>query len=176
MGKCSPCCKKEALSFPPGSGTASRHPLAAGRPSGAPACASDAAPQRYGGLVQEFLRDVCSGRGQAGVSMSGERPARDSLDEPKPECVMSGAGGPEASDNVTRIVNKRFMRHAEVPCVTLAAASGTEDAACDCAGQSLSTCLARPSRSATRHSLAHCKHRPQESPAVNEERPDSCNE
>ncbi|CAL8363951.1 unnamed protein product [Lota lota] len=164
-----------------GGGTSIKHPLAAGRPSGPPACPAEAGPQRYGGLVQEFLRDVCGGggRGQAGGSMPGERTVRDALrgvDEPKPECVMSGAGGTAASDNVTRIVNKRFMRHAEAPCVALGAASGTEEAPCDCAAQSLSTCLARPSRSATRHSLAHCKHRPQESPVANEERPDSCNE
>ena len=62
--------------------------------------------------------------------MPGERAVRDTLrgvDEPKPECVMSRAGGAAAaSDNVTRIVNKRFMRHAETPCVALGAASGTE--------------------------------------------------
>ncbi|KAJ3588880.1 hypothetical protein NHX12_009734 [Muraenolepis orangiensis] len=179
-----------------GGSMASRHPLAAGRPSGPPACASEAGPQRYGGPVQEFIGDVFVGRGQAGVSVCGERTARD--DEPKPECVMSGAG---ASDNVTRIVNKRFMRQAELPCVPLpcaplpcaplpcvplpcaplpcvllSAAPGAEEAACDCAAQSLSTCAARPSRSATRHSLSHCKHRPQEPPAANEERPSSCNE
>ncbi|XP_059911934.1 protein SOGA1-like isoform X1 [Gadus macrocephalus] len=165
-----------------GGATSGRHPLAAGRPSGPPPCPAEAAP-RYGGLVQEFLRDVCGGvgRGQAGAFVPGERAVRDTLrgvDEPKPECVMSGAGGAAAaaSDNVTRIVNKRFMRHAETPCVALGASSGTEEAPCDCVAQSLSTCLARPSRSATRHSLAQCKHRPQESPVANEERPDSCNE
>lgn len=55
--------------------------------------------------------------------MTGERAQRDSLggvssvDEPKPECLSAGVGGygplvglNGGADNVTRIVNKRFMR------------------------------------------------------------------
>lgn len=58
--------------------------------------------------------------------MPGERVQKDSLgsvgvlggvDEPKPECMSAGIGGHGAlaglgggNDNVTRIVNKRFMR------------------------------------------------------------------
>ncbi|KAF3860156.1 hypothetical protein F7725_000411 [Dissostichus mawsoni] len=68
-------------------------------------------------------------RGQGAVTLPGERPLRDSngslggpsvlgsfggIDEPKPECVSAGVGGIAAlngsNDNVTRIVNKRFMR------------------------------------------------------------------
>lgn len=106
-----------------------RQPPPAGKPSGAAVCVSDAGSQRYGGLVQEFFRSVCSSRSQGGVTLSGERVQRDSpgglgvsggfssMDEPKPECISAGVGGHGAlgglgggNDNVTRIVNKRFMR------------------------------------------------------------------
>ncbi|XP_029912601.1 protein SOGA1 isoform X2 [Myripristis murdjan] len=186
-----------------------RQPPAAGKPSGVAMCSSDPASQRYGGLVQEFFRNVCSSRGQGGVILPGERTPRDSLgslgglggisgvDEPKPECMSAGGGGLGAlaglgggNDSVTKIVNKRFMRHAareeavgtvgggkETTGNAVAAASGMEDAPCDCAAQSLTSCFGRPSRSTTRHSLGHCKHRPQESaPATAEEKGDICNE
>lgn len=98
-----------------------RQPPAAGKPSGEPS------PQRYG-LVQEFIRNVCSSRTQEGLPLPGERVQRDSLGglglaggfgtgEAKPECVVAGVGGHGAlvclggsNDNVTRIVNRRFMR------------------------------------------------------------------
>ncbi|TMS15767.1 Protein SOGA1 [Larimichthys crocea] len=92
-----------------------RHPPAAGKPSGAAVCGSEPGTQRYGGLVQEFFRNVCSSRAQGGLTMPGERAQRDSLgvlgsvDEPKPECVSAGIGGHGAlaglgggNDNVTR--------------------------------------------------------------------------
>lgn len=103
-----------------------RQAPAAGKPSGAAVCGSDSSSQRYGGLVQEFFRNVCSSRSPGVVAMPGEKAQRDSLgslgglssvDEPKPECVSAGVGGlgPLAglgggNDSVTRIVNKRFMR------------------------------------------------------------------
>uniref|UniRef100_M4AY83 Microtubule crosslinking factor 2 n=1 Tax=Xiphophorus maculatus TaxID=8083 RepID=M4AY83_XIPMA len=62
-----------------------RQPHAAGKPSGAAVCGSDSNSQRYGGLVQEFFRNVCSSRGPGGAPLGG-------------------------NDSVTRIVNKRFMR------------------------------------------------------------------
>ncbi|KAM7404402.1 hypothetical protein PAMP_011747 [Pampus punctatissimus] len=180
-----------------------RHPPAAGKPSVGPVCGSDSASQRYGGLVQEFFKNVCSSRGQSGVTLPGERVQRDavgvlgslgSMDEPKPECVPAGVGGlgslagiGGSNDNVTRIVNKRFMRQTageemvsimgrgkETLSSATAAGAGLEDAPCDCTAQS--SCLARPSRSANRHSLNQCKHRPQESPAATEEKGDTCSE
>jgi len=51
----------------------------------------------------------------------------------------------------------------------------SQDAPCDCAGQS-SSCLTRPSRAAARHSVGQCKHRTQESQAATEEKVDTCNE
>lgn len=106
-----------------------RQPPAAGKPSGATVCASESSSQRYGGLVQEFLRNVCSSRTQEGVPLPGERVPRASLGglaltgefgssgEAKPECLVAGVGGHGAlvclsgsNDNVMRIVNRRFMR------------------------------------------------------------------
>ncbi|KAM7412324.1 hypothetical protein PAMA_022006 [Pampus argenteus] len=180
-----------------------RHPPATGKPSVGPVCGSDSGSQRYGGLVQEFFKNVCSSRGQSGVTLPGERVQRDpvgvlgglgSLDEPKPECVPAGVGGlgslagiVGSNDNVTRIVNKRFMRQTageemvsimgggkETMSSAAAAGAGLEDAPCDCTAQS--SCAARPSRSANRHTLNQCKHRPQESAGATEEKGDTCNE
>ncbi|XP_051280847.1 protein SOGA1 isoform X2 [Dicentrarchus labrax] len=167
-----------------------RQPHAAGKPSCTALCGSDPSSQRYGGLVQEFFKNVCTSRAQAGVALPVERAQSmgvlGGMDEPKPEGVgaLVGLGG--SNDNVTRIVNKRFMRQTageemvsimgggkETTSNAGAAGSGTEDAPCDCAAQS--SCLARPSRAATRHSLGQCKHRPQESLAT-EEKGDACNE
>ncbi|XP_029363046.1 protein SOGA1 [Echeneis naucrates] len=173
-----------------------RQPPAAGKPSGAAACGSDPSSQRYGGLVQEFFRNVCSSRAQGGVPLPGERAQKDSLgslsvlggfnnmDEPKPECMTAGigalAGLGGSNDSVTRIVNKRFMRQtAGEEMVSImgggketmnsvgTGGSGMEDAPCDCATHP------RSSRAAARHSLGHCKHRPQESPAATEEKRDA---
>ncbi|CAJ1055504.1 protein SOGA1 isoform X2 [Xyrichtys novacula] len=186
-----------------------RQPPAAGKPSVVAVSGPEPSPQRYGGLVQEFFKNVCSSRGQSGPALSSERVQRDSLgslggagvlgglagvDEPKPECVPVSVGGLGAlaglgggNDNVTRIVNKRFMRQtAGEEMVSImgggkeqasnvgAAGPGLEDAPCDCATQS--SCFARPSRASSRHSLGQCKHRPQESPAATEEKGDTCNE
>lgn len=106
-----------------------RQPPAAGKPSGAAACGSESGSQRYGGLVQEFIRNVCSSRAQEGVALPGERVQRVSIGglaltgefgssgEAKPECVVAGVGGhgtlvclSGSNDNVTRIVNRRIMR------------------------------------------------------------------
>lgn len=95
-----------------------RQPPAAGKPSGVTVCGSDPSSQRYGGLVQEFFKNVCSSRGPGGVAVAAERAlGYNSMDEAKLECVAVGAGGHGAlagfgvgNDHVTRIVNKRFMR------------------------------------------------------------------
>ncbi|XP_074500773.1 microtubule cross-linking factor 2 isoform X1 [Sebastes fasciatus] len=179
-----------------------RHPPAAGKPSTVTVCAPDPGSQRYGGLVQEFFRNVCSSRAQGGVPLPGERMPTNLgglgpvgsfciVDEPKPECLSAGVGGLVAlagsNDNVTKIVNKRFMRQTvgeemvnilgggkETMNNAGPAVSGTEDAPCDCAAQS--SCPARPSRAAARHSLGQCKHRSQESLVATEEKVDTCNE
>uniref|UniRef100_A0A8C7KU62 Microtubule crosslinking factor 2 n=1 Tax=Oncorhynchus kisutch TaxID=8019 RepID=A0A8C7KU62_ONCKI len=154
---------------------------AAGKPSGP---GPDTGAQKYGPF-QEFFRNVC---GRTGTTMpgGGERGQREvgAMDEPKPEC-LSGVSL-VGNDSVTKIVNKRFMR--QMPREELGAtandqtardltlSSSMEDAACDCNSQSLTSCFARPSRSATRHSLGHCMHRSQEPPTATEERVDAGNE
>ncbi|XP_054904406.1 protein SOGA1 isoform X2 [Poeciliopsis prolifica] len=175
-----------------------RQPHAAGKPSGAAVCGSDSNTQRYGGLVQEFFRNVCSSRGPGGAPLSVERVQRDSLtvlggvgvlggvnslDEPAlgGAAALSGLSG--GSDSVTKIVNKRFMRQTageemisimgggkEATSNSVPVGPATEDAPCDCATQS--SCFVRSSRAAARH----CKHRPQDSPSGAEEKGEACNE
>ncbi|XP_055787915.1 protein SOGA1-like isoform X2 [Salvelinus fontinalis] len=154
---------------------------AAGKPSGP---GPDTGAQKYGPF-QEFFRNVC---GRTGTTMpgGGERGQREvgAMDEPKPEC-LSGVSL-VGNDSVTKIVNKRFMRQMpreelgatanDLTARDLTLSSSMEDAACDCNSQSLTSCFARPSRSATRHSLAHCMHRSQEPPTATEERVDAGNE
>ncbi|XP_029136425.2 microtubule cross-linking factor 2 [Labrus bergylta] len=181
-----------------------RHPPAAGKPSSVSVCVPDPGSQQYGSLVQEFFRNVCSSRVQAGVTLPADRAQSglggvgvlgglSAMDEPKPECISAAGGGlgvlaglGGGNENVTRIVNKRFMRQTvgeemvtimgggKETCNTGPAGSGMEDALCDCVAQS--SCLARPSRAPARHSLGQCKHRPQESPAAIEEKGDTSNE
>lgn len=173
----------ESLWRSDGGASPGRQPPAAGKPSAV--CGSESGSQRYG-LVQEFFRNVCSGRGQAGVPLPGERAQRDSLgvlggvDEPKPECLSAGpglgalAGLGGGNDNVTRIVNKRFMRQTAGEEMVSIMGGGSEDAPCDCAAQS--SCFSRPSRASARHSHGQCKHRPQDSTATDGEKSDVCNE
>ncbi|XP_054638486.1 protein SOGA1 isoform X3 [Dunckerocampus dactyliophorus] len=174
-----------------GGASPARHPHAAGKPTSV--CSSDT--QRYGGLVQEFFKNVCnSSSRKEGVTLQGERMQRDALvvgdfncvDEPKSECLPPGVGGLGAlaglcgsNDNVTRIFNKRFMRQTagdemvsimgggkDVAGNHSTAGYGTEDGPCDCIVQS--SCLGRPSRG-SRNSLGQCKHRTHESsPSVEE--------
>lgn len=69
--------------------------------AGKPSCPSigiglgEAGAQKYG-MVQEFLRNVCGRTVPAGT-----------MDEPKPECLP---GALISTDNITKIVNKRFMK------------------------------------------------------------------
>ncbi|XP_031421937.1 protein SOGA1 isoform X2 [Clupea harengus] len=124
---------------------------------------------RYGS-VQEFIRTVC-GRSQGPSS---------SVDEPKPDCLSGLLAG---SDNVTKIVNKRFMKPARDDLVptglakdaslrdSLPGSSGAlEDSVCDCSSQSLTSCFARPSRHTARHSQSQCKHRLPEAAMTTEEK------
>ncbi|XP_036388980.1 protein SOGA1 isoform X1 [Megalops cyprinoides] len=151
---------------------------AAGKPSGEPGA------HKYG-IVHEFFRNVC-GRTQTPMPAGGgERPHRDSsssvVDEVKPECPSSAALA--SNDNVTKIVNKRFMKQnlREEPGQTskdlnARDSNALEDAACDCTSQTLTSCFSRPSRSATRHSLSQCRLRSQESTASTEEKGDPAHE
>ncbi|KAM9785500.1 LOW QUALITY PROTEIN: microtubule cross-linking factor 2-like [Neosynchiropus ocellatus] len=135
--------------------------------------APESSSQRYGGLVQEFIKN--GALGVIGGFGGAEEPA-----------VVGGlgvlAGLSGGSDSVTRIVNKRFMRQTAGEEMVSILGRGketvtngsAEDAPCDCAGQA--SCHSRPSRAAARHPLAQCKHRQQESSSSNEDKGDSCTE
>ncbi|XP_057716508.1 protein SOGA1 isoform X2 [Corythoichthys intestinalis] len=138
---------------------------AAGKPSFASVCPSDPSAQRLGGIVTEFFHNVCGGRGRGAH--------RDCVDEPVAAGALAGLCG--GNDNVTRIVNKRFMRQTAgdemigVMGGAGSSGSGAEDGACDCATPS--HCHGRPSRG-PRSSPGQCKHRPHESTASVEDKSD----
>ncbi|KAK9953729.1 hypothetical protein ABG768_015857 [Culter alburnus] len=141
--------------------------------AGKPSCPSigiglgEAGAQKYG-MVQEFLRNVCGRTVPAGT-----------MDEPKPECLP---GALISTDNITKIVNKRFMKTQRDELVptgkdAMSSSSSTlEDSVCDCNSQTITSCFARHSRSTTRHTHGQCKHRVQESSMGTEERFDTSNE
>ncbi|XP_016313290.1 protein SOGA1-like isoform X2 [Sinocyclocheilus anshuiensis] len=141
--------------------------------AGKPSCPSigislgEAGAQKYG-MVQEFLRNVCGRTAPAGT-----------IDEPKPEYLPGALIG---TDNITKIVNKRFMKTQRDEFVAtgkdaMSSCSSTlEDSLCDCSSQTVTSCFARHSRSTTRHTHSQCKHRVQESPMGTEERFDTSNE
>ncbi|XP_026102034.1 protein SOGA1-like isoform X1 [Carassius auratus] len=141
--------------------------------AGKPSCPSigiglgEAGAQKYS-LVQEFLRNVCGRTAPAGT-----------IDEPKPECLP---GALISTDNITKIVNKRFMKTQREEFVASgkdavsSSSSNLEDSPCDCSSQTVTSCFARHSRSTTRHTHGQCKHPVQESPLGTEEQFDTSNE
>ncbi|XP_051516181.1 protein SOGA1-like isoform X2 [Myxocyprinus asiaticus] len=141
--------------------------------AGKPSCPSigiglgEAGAQKYG-MVQEFFRNVCSRTAPVGT-----------MDEPKPECLPGSLIG---TDNITKIVNKRFMKTQRDELVatgkdTTSTSSNTlEDSICDCTTQTLTTCVAHHSRSTTRHANGQCGHHVQESSITTEERFETSNE
>ncbi|KAG1962110.1 protein SOGA1 [Pimephales promelas] len=141
--------------------------------AGKPSCPSigiglgEAGSQKYG-MVQEFLSNVCGRTAPAGT-----------VDEPKPEYLPGALTG---TDNITKIVNKRFMKTQKDDLVAtgkdaMSTSSSTlEDSVCDCNSQTVTSCFARNSRSTARHTHGQCKHRVQESSMGTEERFDTSNE
>ncbi|XP_051947820.1 protein SOGA1-like [Xyrauchen texanus] len=141
--------------------------------AGKPSCPSfgiglgEAAAQRNG-MVQEFFRNVCGRTAPVGT-----------MDEPKLESLPGSLIG---TDNITKIVNKRFMKTQRDELVatgkdTMSISSSTlEDSFCDCTSQTLTTCFARHSRATTRHTNGQCRHRLQETSITTEERFDTSNE
>uniref|UniRef100_A0A8C1LLV0 Suppressor of glucose, autophagy associated 1 n=1 Tax=Cyprinus carpio TaxID=7962 RepID=A0A8C1LLV0_CYPCA len=138
--------------------------------AGKPSCPSigiglgEAGAQKYG-MVQEFIHNVC-----------GRTAPADTMEEPKPECLPGALIG---TDNITKIVNKRFMKTQRDEFVAtgkdaMSSSSSTlEDSVCDCSSQTATSCFARHSRSTTRHTHGQCKHRVQELPMGTEERFDT---
>ncbi|XP_032701705.1 protein SOGA1 isoform X3 [Lontra canadensis] len=134
-------------------------------------------PPKYG-IVQEFFRNVC-GRAPSPTSAAGE----ESTKKPEP---LSPASYHQA-EGMARILNKKTAKSGSseesrlsvLPQVGKdgvprdgdgATALPNEDAVCDCSTQSLTSCFARPSRSALRHSPSKCRLHPSESSWGGEER------
>ncbi|XP_021565180.1 protein SOGA1-like [Carlito syrichta] len=134
-------------------------------------------PPKYG-IVQEFFRNVC-GRALSPTSAAGEESTR------KPEPLSPASY--HQPEGMARLLNKKAAkpggceeaRPTMLPQVgkdgVLRDGDGAtvllnEDAVCDCSTQSLTSCFARPSRSAVRHSPSKCRLHPSESSWGGEER------
>ncbi|XP_077913282.1 microtubule cross-linking factor 2 isoform X2 [Halichoerus grypus] len=134
-------------------------------------------PPKYG-IVQEFFRNVC-GRAPSPTSAAGEESTK------KPEPLSPASY--HQPEGMARILNKKAAksggseeaRLSVLPQVGKdgvprdgdgATALPNEDAVCDCSTQSLTSCFARPSRSALRHSPSKCRLHPSESGWGGEER------
>ncbi|NXO00693.1 SOGA1 protein, partial [Rhinopomastus cyanomelas] len=157
-----------------------------------PGCAegSRAKPEapKYG-LVQEFFRNVC-GRAQSPTAPSDKKEAAG--EEGSKRAEHPGPVGHHPADSISRVLNKKVLKQS--PCEDpkpsspgqgskdsalrdpdLLSAMASEDTACDCSSQSLTSCFARPSRSAVRHSPSKCKLHPAE-PLRAEEKPGASSE
>ncbi|XP_036386718.1 protein SOGA1-like [Megalops cyprinoides] len=118
-------------------------------------------PAHKYGIVQEFFRNVC-GRGHVpAVGGRGRAGRRNPGDTRKPERPAPRTAGLAGGDRVTKIVNKRFMRQTPREALNSTEKS-VEDGACDCTSRSLTSCFARPSRSAMRHAPGQCRLRSRE--------------
>uniref|UniRef100_A0A8C0RTD8 Microtubule crosslinking factor 2 n=1 Tax=Canis lupus familiaris TaxID=9615 RepID=A0A8C0RTD8_CANLF len=134
-------------------------------------------PPKYG-IVQEFFRNVC-GRAPSPTSAAGEESTK------KPEPLSPASY--HQPEGMARILNKKAAksggneeaRLSVLPQVGKdgvprdgdgATALPNEDAVCDCSTQSLTSCFARSSRSAIRHSPSKCRLHPSESSWGGEER------
>ncbi|XP_023390216.1 protein SOGA1 [Pteropus vampyrus] len=134
-------------------------------------------PPKYG-IVQEFFRNVC-GRAPSPTSVAGEESTK------KPEPLSPASY--HQPEGMARILNKKTAKSGSGeearPCVlpqvgkdgVLRDGDGAlvlpnEDAVCDCSTQSLTSCFARSSRSAIRHSPSKCRLHPSESSWGGEER------
>ncbi|XP_059836687.1 protein SOGA1 [Hypanus sabinus] len=127
---------------------------------------------RYG-IVQEFFRNVC-GRSQSPAN-GADKPIKVPIsDESIRKPDLTTPSGHAQVENGSRGINKRLPKQpskedqkpptptpaqgAKDPDARDTGASGLfEEASCDCASQSLTSCF--PSRSSARHSLSQCKSR-----------------
>ncbi|XP_077634960.1 microtubule cross-linking factor 2 isoform X1 [Crocuta crocuta] len=134
-------------------------------------------PPKYG-IVQEFFRNVC-GRAPSPTSAAGEESTK------KPEPLSPASY--HQPEGMARILNKKAAKSGSSEDARLsilpqvgkdgvprdgdgATVLPNEDAVCDCSTQSLTSCFARASRSAIRHSPSKCRLHPSESGWGGEER------
>ncbi|XP_068768539.1 microtubule cross-linking factor 2 isoform X2 [Struthio camelus] len=128
------------------------------------------------GIVQEFFRNVC-GRAQSPTATTEKKEAVGEESSKKVEHPTPATY--HQVESVSRILNKKVLKQSscEDPKPSspgpgskdtaprdpdLISAIASEDTACDCSSQSLTSCFARPSRSAVRHSPSKCKLHPSE--------------
>ncbi|XP_048351993.1 protein SOGA1 isoform X2 [Sphaerodactylus townsendi] len=136
------------------------------------------------GIVQEFFRNVC-GRTQSptfvpekkdptGVESSSKKPDHPSLAVPQQsettpktldkKPLKQGCIEEPKLSTLSQGGKDRALREPDIISATIA----NEDVACDCSSQSLTSCFARPSRSAVRHSPSKCKLHPSDSSRAEE--------
>ncbi|XP_044842167.1 protein SOGA1 isoform X3 [Mauremys mutica] len=134
------------------------------------------------GIVQEFFRNVC-GRAQSPTSAPEKKESPGDDGTKKQDHSQPPTCHP--SENVSRSLNKKLPKQSssEEPKVSspnqgskdgtprdldITSVIANEDTACDCSSQSLTSCFARPSRSAVRHSPSKCKLHPSDPSRVEE--------
>ncbi|XP_062444826.1 protein SOGA1 isoform X1 [Rhea pennata] len=142
---------------------------------GCPESRTKPEPPKYG-IVQEFFRNVC-GRAQSPTATAEKKETNNEEGNKKPEHPIAATY--HQAENISRILNKKVLKQnsCEDPKPLspgqgskdttprdpdLISAIASEDTACDCSSQSLTSCFSRPSRSAVRHSPSKCKLHPSE--------------
>nr|XP_028590681.1 protein SOGA1 isoform X4 [Podarcis muralis] len=140
------------------------------------------------GIVQEFFRNVC-GRTQSPTLapekkdlVGGDNSSSSSSKKPE----HSSSVVLQQSENAPKVLDKKPLKQScsEEPKLSIPGQGGkdralkepdiisaiiaNEDVACDCSSQSLTSCFARPSRSAVRHSPSRCKLHPSDGSRVEE--------
>ncbi|XP_009996694.1 PREDICTED: protein SOGA1 [Chaetura pelagica] len=133
------------------------------------------------GLVQEFFRNVC-GRAQSPTAPSEKK---ETTGEEAGKRVEHPSPATHYPPDISRVLNKKVLKQsscedpkpsspsqgskdAALRDPDLISAIASEDTACDCSSQSLTSCFARPSRSAIRHSPSKCKLHPADPPRLEE--------
>ncbi|XP_053102022.1 protein SOGA1 isoform X2 [Hemicordylus capensis] len=137
------------------------------------------------GIVQEFFRNVCGRTQSPTLTPEKKDPVGgDNNSSKKPDHPSSAVLQP--SENISKILDKKPLKQScsEEPKLStpsqggkdkalkepdvISATIASEDVACDCSSQSLTSCFARPSRSAVRHSPSKCKLHPSDGSRMEE--------
>ncbi|XP_042318992.1 protein SOGA1 isoform X2 [Sceloporus undulatus] len=136
------------------------------------------------GIVQEFFRNVC-GRTQS-PTLALEKKDLVGVDNSSKKSDNSSTAVPQQFENTSKVLDKKPLKQScsEEPKLSIpnqggkdralkepdiiSAAIANEDVACDCSSQSLTSCFARPSRSAVRHSPSKCKLHPSDGSRMEE--------
>ncbi|KAJ6661018.1 hypothetical protein lerEdw1_016819, partial [Lerista edwardsae] len=136
------------------------------------------------GIVQEFFRNVCGRTQSPTLAPEKKDPTGGDNSSKKPD--LSSSAVLQLSEGTSKILDKKPLKQScsEEPKLSIPGSGGkdkalkepdvisatiaNEDVACDCSSQSLTSCFARPSRSAVRHSPSKCKLHPSDGTRVEE--------